>query len=59
MEKRLVKSTDRKLFGVCGGVANYFDTDPTLVRLAFLVAFFVFGTGLLLYLALAVIMPNE
>lgn len=59
MEKRLVKSTDRKLFGVCGGVANYFDTDPTLVRLAFLVAFFVFGTGLLLYLALAIIMPNE
>ncbi len=59
MEKRLVKSTDRKIGGVCGGLANYFGVDATLVRLAFLVAFFVFGTGLLLYIALAIIMPSE
>lgn len=59
MQKRLTKSTDKKLFGVCGGLGSYFDIDPTLVRIGFLVAFFMFGTGLLLYLIMAVIMPNE
>ena len=37
MTKRLVKSTDKKLFGVAGGVAEYFDIDPTLVRVGFVV----------------------
>lgn len=59
MQKRLTKSTDKKLFGVCGGLGNYFDIDPTIVRIGFLVAFFMFGTGLLLYLIMAVLMPNE
>ncbi len=58
MEKRLVKSTDKKLFGVCGGLGNYFDIDPTVIRLAFLVSFFFFGTGLLLYIILAIAMPE-
>ena len=59
MNKRLVKSSDRKLFGVCGGLGNYFDIDPTVVRIGFLVAFFGFGTGLLIYLILAVAMPDN
>ena len=59
MQKRLTKSNDKKIFGVCGGLGNYFDLDPTLVRVAFLVAFFMFGTGLLLYLILAIVVPNE
>lgn len=58
MEKRLVKSKDRKLFGVCGGFADYFGLDATLVRIGFLFAFFCFGSGLLLYLICAVVMPN-
>ncbi len=58
MEKRLVKSTDKKLFGVCGGLGNYFDIDPTVIRIAFLVSFFFFGTGLLLYIILAIAMPE-
>lgn len=58
MEKRLVKSADKKIFGVCGGLGEYFNIDPTVMRLIFLVAFLVFGTGLLLYLVLAVVMPN-
>jgi len=57
--KRLVKSNDKKLFGVCGGLGEYFGIDPTIVRIAFLVAFFGFGTGLLVYLILAIAMPNE
>jgi phage shock protein C len=56
--KRLVKSTDRKLFGVCGGLGNYFDIDPTVIRILFLVLFFFFGGGLLLYIILAIAMPD-
>jgi phage shock protein C len=59
MQKRLVKSTDKKLFGVCGGLGNYFDIDPTLIRIAFLVGFILFGSGLLLYIILAIAMPSQ
>ena len=59
MANRLVKSNDKKIFGVCGGLGNYFDIDPTVVRIAFLVAFFGFGSGVLVYLILAVAMPSE
>jgi phage shock protein C len=56
--KRLYKS-DKKIFGVCSGLAEYFDMDPTLVRIIFLIALLVFGTGFLLYLILAVVMPDK
>lgn len=56
--KRLVKG-EKKIFGVCSGLANYFDIEPTVMRLIFLVALLVFGTGLLLYLILAVVMPDK
>ncbi|MFZ5970472.1 MAG: PspC domain-containing protein [Bacteroidota bacterium] len=59
MAKRLVKGSDKKIFGVCSGLANYFDMDPTVMRIIFLVAFFAFGTGLLLYLVLALVMPTR
>lgn len=58
--KRLYKSeTDKKIAGVCGGVAEYFDIDPTIVRLvwAFLAAFG--GGGLILYILAALIMPSQ
>jgi len=58
MQKRLVKGTDKKIFGVCSGLGDYFDMDPTLIRVLFLVAFIVFGSGLLIYLILALVMPN-
>lgn len=58
MQKRLVKSRDKKLFGVCGGLGNYFDIDPTIVRLLFIIAFFGFGTGALAYLVMAIVMPD-
>ena len=58
MAKRLVKSRDKMLFGVCGGLGNYLGIDATLIRLAFVVAFFGFGTGFLVYLVLAIIMPK-
>jgi len=59
MATRLVKSSDKKIFGVCGGLGNYFDIDPTVIRIIFLVSFLFLGSGLLLYLVLAVAIPSE
>ena len=58
MSKRLVKGRDKKIFGVFSGLGEYFDIDPTIVRVIFLFALIAFGTGLLLYLILALVMPN-
>jgi phage shock protein C len=58
MVKKLVKG-EKKLFGVCSGVAEYFEIDPTVIRLLFICAFLLFGTGLLLYLILAIVMPTK
>ncbi len=58
MAKRLVKG-EKKLFGVCSGLANYFDLDPTIMRVIFIASLLFFGTGLLLYLILAVAMPEN
>jgi len=57
MAKRLVKG-EKKIFGVCSGLANYFEMDVTIVRAVFLIALIGFGTGLIVYLILAVVMPN-
>lgn len=58
MAKRLVKK-NKKITGVCGGLGDYFDIDPTIVRVLFLASVLIFGTGLLLYIILAVVMPEE
>ena len=59
MKKRLTKSTNRKLFGVAGGVAEYFDVDPLLVRAGFVVTtFFFFPFAIVGYVALAIMMPS-
>ena len=59
MAKRLTKSTDKKLFGVAGGVAEYFDQDPTLVRVGFVAAFVVVcPLAFVAYLVMAVMMPS-
>ena len=57
--RRLTRSADRKIGGVCGGLAEYFEVDPTLVRVAFvLLAVFTMGPGgLLAYAVLWAIMP--
>lgn len=59
MEKKLKRSTNKILAGVCGGIAEYFEVDPTLIRVAY-AALSIFTTGfpgLLLYLILMLIMP--
>lgn len=57
--KRLYKSrSQRMICGVCGGVAEYFNIDPTIIRLVWaLIA--LTGSGLLLYILAAIIMPDE
>lgn len=57
--KRLTRSiTDKKVAGVCGGLAEYFNVDATLVRLIFVLATLMGGPGLLLYIVLWVVMPE-
>jgi phage shock protein C len=59
--KRLYKSRrDRKLFGVCGGLGDYFDLDPTIIRILFIfLTLLSFGTGIILYIVMAIFVPEE
>ena len=59
MKKLYRSKSDRKLAGVCGGIAEYFNVDPTLVRIGWVIASFAFGCGLLAYIICAIIMPNK
>ncbi len=60
MEKKLYKSnTDKKLCGVCGGVAEYFNMDSTIVRLGWAFATLFVGAGILAYIIAALIIPEK
>lgn len=60
MEKKLTKSaTNRKIAGVCGGIAEYFNIDATIVRLLWVACVLLAGTGLLLYIIAALVMPED
>lgn len=60
MEKKLYKSRDnKKLDGVCAGVGEYFDIDPTLVRLAWVFVTLFAGAGLLAYIIAALVIPRK
>lgn len=58
--KRLYRSvTDKQIAGVCAGLAKYFDLDPTIVRLIFIAIALAGGPGLILYIVLAFVIPEE
>ena len=60
MQKRLHRSrTEKMIAGVCGGLAEYFDVDPTLVRMAWVLISLLAGVGVLLYVIMWVIMPLD
>ena len=60
MAKKLTRDTqNKKLAGVCSGLAKYFDMDPTIMRIIFVCCVVFGGFGLLLYLILALIMPSD
>ena len=58
-KKLMRSSTDKKLGGVCAGLAAYLDLDVTLVRVLWVLAVFCGGTGLLLYIVLWIVLPVE
>ena len=57
--KKLYKSTDKKIDGVCAGIAEYFDIDPTLIRLIWALAVVFAGVGILAYIIAAIVMPRK
>lgn len=60
MKKRLYKSnTDKQICGVCGGIAEYFDVDPTLIRLVWVLLVLSAGSGVLAYIACAIVFPEK
>lgn len=60
MNKKLyLSSTNKKIAGVCGGLAEYFGIDATIIRIIWFVMAFGCGTGLLLYFAFWLIVPRE
>ena len=56
--KRLTKSNNRMLLGVCAGIAEYFDIDPNVVRFLWVMFCLLGGSGILGYIIAAVIMPS-
>jgi len=60
MDNKLYRSmTDKRVAGVCGGLAKYFNIDPTLVRLAFVFLALAGGPGFLIYLIMWIVLPCE
>lgn len=59
--KRLYLSKDKKIAGVCGGIGEYFDLDPSLVRLGWIVMTIMTGVipGIVAYVVAAMVIPNE
>ena len=59
-QKRLYRSTQERMFaGVCGGIAEYLEVDPTLVRLVFVALTLLGGPGIVIYIVLMLIVPEE
>lgn len=60
MSKKLYRSRqDKMLAGVCAGIAEYFEIDPTIVRLGFAIFVFAYGSGVLAYILCAIIIPER
>ena len=60
MEKKLYRSrSDKKIAGVCGGLAKYFSIDVTLIRLAVVLLTLFVGGGLIAYIVCALVIPEE
>lgn len=60
MKKRLYRSKkERIIAGICGGLGDYFDIDPTIIRLFWIIFVFLWGAGLLAYLVGWIIIPQK
>ncbi len=58
-EKRLYKSANKKISGVCGGIGEYFGIDPTIVRTIWACTFLFTGAGLIAYIVAALVMEED
>ena len=58
MRKLCKSNTNKKICGVCGGIAEYLNADPTLIRLAFLLVCALGGSGVMAYIIAALVMPE-
>lgn len=60
MEKKLYRSNTNKMFaGVCGGLADYLNTDVSIIRILWALSILLLGTGLLIYIVCAIIIPSK
>jgi phage shock protein C len=60
MNKKLYLSdTDKKLAGVCGGIAEFFEIDSTIVRLLWIAFSLAYGSGIIAYIIFALVMPHK
>ena len=60
MSKKLFKSNrDKKICGICGGIGEYFNIDPTVIRIAWIFFSALGGSGLLAYIICAIIIPDN
>ena len=60
MAKKLYRSkSNRKIWGICGGLAEYFDIDPTLLRVLAVVSIFISGLGLIAYIVMRIVVPER
>ncbi len=59
-DRRLYRSSsNKKIAGVCGGIGEYFDVDPTLIRVAWIIFAILGGSGILAYLICMIVMPKD
>lgn len=59
MKRLMLNKANKKIAGVCAGIADYLETDPIIIRAIFLFLFLVGGGGFLLYLIMWALMPNK
>ena len=59
MKKLYLSKNDKKLCGVCGGLAEYFEIDPTLIRLLWVLSVIFAGAGILAYIIAAIVIPKS
>jgi len=59
MKKLYLSNIDRKVGGVCGGLGEYLDVDPTVLRVIFLISCFLGGLGLIVYLIMWLVVPRN
>ncbi|MCP3660049.1 MAG: PspC domain-containing protein [Bacteroidetes bacterium] len=57
--KKLYRSNERRLLGICGGIAEYFDIDPVIIRLLWLFFTMLGGCGIILYLIAWIVIPSK